>query len=1269
MAVTRSISTRLVLEGEKAYREGIKQINQEYRTLQSEMKLVDSVYAAQKHSVEALLAKNKVLSETIAKLTEKLNAEKAAIEKMQGLQRAYGEAAEASRQKLAKLTAETDEATRGTKKYENAVNAAQKELTKYEQKEKDAADKVAQHTQKLNGAQAELNKYNGKLNENEKHMTLVREASEHSAKSIDEFGKETKEAGDSAQQMGEKSRESIDALAAALVAAGIVATVREVGKALKECVQASIEFESSFAGVKKTVDASEAEYARLNSSLREMATEIPQTAGGLAEIMEMAGQLGVRGSDNLEKFTATIAAMEVSTNLSREAAATLLAQFANITGMDISNIDRLASTIVELGNNFATTESDIVNMAQGFASAFTQMGMSEAQIMAFSTGLLSMGINAEAGSTAFSKLGLQMKVAAETGEQGNAVIEKTGMSLRQLQMFADKDSGGFKELAHSMGLTTQELKNYMTAAGDLDKFASASSTGAKEFADAFRDDAGAAIMSFLEGLQRIEAEGGSMIVVLEEMGLTEARLGNAIRSAAGGYDVFANAQDMANAAFEENIALQKEAQTRYQTTESRIVLFQNAVSNLKIAIGDELTPAINGWVDTGSDVAKWAADVVEKHPEVVHLTTAVIAAGGAFVGLASGIALVSKAAGALTGLLAGNPAMLAVAAIGAVTAAFVTLAVTTRETDADLEALKKTAESVAGKVQAATSGYESDTGGIDAAVVAAESYIQRLAELERQSSLTDAEQREYERTLEKLKTVIPGINLELDEQTGLLKDGAEALKLQLGTWKEVQYAEAVLERRKELVDAVVEAEVALYEAEGKHKDAQNEAAEWMAVRNEKLIEMGQLMGMNAEQLRMLAENDLWDMVMGSHELRVEVPAENAASIEALAMYLYNVQGSLDGATDRAVSYEAILSSLTGTIGETQTAVESFDTGVQGAAGGTEQMTAATREYAQASKEFVENAKSVSDQIDDLMEQYDASYASAYENITNTLGLFNDMSNQTRTSVHEMIKSLDSQIKFMDDYQKNLTRAAELGIDKGLLEKLSDGSVESAMYLAAIEQDGGRNIAELNAKFAQVEEGKKSFSTQIADMKALFSGNMEEMEAAYAAMVDELDQSGIAYTNAEATMGGVLAGLQSKKGAVDALIQQVQSGLASLGSGEVYGPPAPAGSHAAGLSYVPYDDYMANLHEGEMVLTRLQAQAYRAEQFVNYGMQDKLMQGMGRYEPDPTGMRTGAQSGQPVVMRGGDFYMTQQIIAQETNYAAQQREAARSFGMVAREVMR
>ena len=154
-------------------------------------------------------------------------------------------------------------------------------------------------------------------------------------------------------------------------AAGVASMA--VAAATAASVYEGSQFESAFAGVKKTVDATAEEYAALRQNILDMTREIPSSASDIAGVMEIAGRLGI-ATESLTEFTETMINLGVSTNLSAEEAATNLAKFANIVNMadygtdGISNWERLGSVVVDLGNNFATTEADIVEMATRLAS-------------------------------------------------------------------------------------------------------------------------------------------------------------------------------------------------------------------------------------------------------------------------------------------------------------------------------------------------------------------------------------------------------------------------------------------------------------------------------------------------------------------------------------------------------------------------------------------------------------------------------------------------------------------------------------------------------------------------------------------------------------------------------------------------------------------------------------------------------------------------------------------------------------------------------------
>ena len=147
---------------------------------------------------------------------------------------------------------------------------------------------------------------------------------------------------------------------------------------------AAVALVQAFAGVRKTVIATESEYASLAGEVRAMALEKPVTAEDIAYIMELGGQLNI-AKENLSKFAGVIADLDVATNLDLEDASLQLAKFMNITNTGQDEIDRLGATIVDLGNNSATTERDIVNMAMRIAGSASNIGFAVTDVLALAT--------------------------------------------------------------------------------------------------------------------------------------------------------------------------------------------------------------------------------------------------------------------------------------------------------------------------------------------------------------------------------------------------------------------------------------------------------------------------------------------------------------------------------------------------------------------------------------------------------------------------------------------------------------------------------------------------------------------------------------------------------------------------------------------------------------------------------------------------------------------------------------------------------------------
>lgn len=383
-------------------------------------------------------------------------------------------------------------------------------------------------------------------------------------RSIEEFGNKVANISNKVDKLGSTLTTRLT-LPIAGIATGLISSAKE--------------FETAFTGVEKTVDGTATQMANLKQGIKDMAEEIPASTTEISAVAEAAGQLGIQ-TDNILTFTKTMINMGNATNLSADEAATTLARFANVTKMSQSDFDKLGSVIVALGNNFATTEAEITDMGMNLASAGTQVGMSQSQIMALATALSSVGLEAQAGGTAFSKVMVNMQLAVEKGGK--------------------------------------DLKNFASVAG----------MSTKQFQKAFKEDATNAIMQFVDGLSKSGERGKSAIKILDDMGITETRLRDALLRSANASEVMGKAIELGNKAWKENTALTNEADKRYQTLDSRLQTTKNKILNVATNTGDKLTPSFNKLLDKIDGLIDNFDNLNEEEVTNIIKTGALIAAIG-----------------------------------------------------------------------------------------------------------------------------------------------------------------------------------------------------------------------------------------------------------------------------------------------------------------------------------------------------------------------------------------------------------------------------------------------------------------------------------------------------------------------------------------------------------------------------------------------------------------------------------------------------------------
>lgn len=677
-----------IKEAESTFRlagAGVENYEKTIAGTESKLSMLGQKLTQQQRAVEqysrALVAANDKLKENYNRhqdYTQRLEQAKARQEELRFEVEAATVAYEGYRDSLGETDSATIAAKQNLERYQQEYEEATAEVTKLDGQVK-ALQKTMQNSADAVGkAQTDLNNAKAAVKDTEAEIRKLTEQ-------LYRMQSAWTQAGESLTAISRKC----ETISKAMTKAGksltthVTAPITALGTA---AVKASVDYEYAFADVRKTVDATEEEYNALSDSVKKMSTEVAASAEEIAEVMSIAGQLGIE-NEHLAEFTRTMIDLGNSTNLVAADAASEAARFANIMGMSQGQFQNLGSALVDLGNNYATTESEILAMSMRLAGAGKQVGLSEAQILGFATALSSVGIEAQMGGSAFSKALVKMEVASATG--GDA----------------------------------------------LEDFAKVSGMTAKQFKALWDSDPAAAFQSFIVGLSKMDEEGESAIATLEEIGIKEVRLRDTLLRSTNATELFSRAQETANRAWRENAALTNEANKRYATTKSRLTNLKNTALIFARQIGDDLNPTIQQIIDKANallqkflsldatqrqSIVKWAAFAAAVGPVVLVLGkvvgavgTVTGALGKAFTAIGKFSASVSMAGGGIGGLVkvlaSSKVAMVALAAAlvyGAVK--LVDVASGAKAAREALEGMAKTAKSW--KETAAETFYGSSQG-------------------------------------------------------------------------------------------------------------------------------------------------------------------------------------------------------------------------------------------------------------------------------------------------------------------------------------------------------------------------------------------------------------------------------------------------------------------------------------------------------------------------------------------------------------------------------
>lgn len=294
-------------------------------------------------------------------------------------------------------------------------------------------------------------------------------AIERSAEKMDEFTRKIRVSRQAMQQLGWSMYSTVTP-AATMFAYRAVSAAEEV--------------DAAYRNMRKTVEGTEEQFEALKQGAIDYSRTHYTSADTMLEIEAMGGQLGI-AVDELESFSKVTSDLDIATNLNADQAAEQLGQVSAIMkdmkGDRGDAFPRFGDALTRLGNNAATQESNIMDVTSRIASMGTICGFSTPQILALATAVASTGQGSEAAGTAIAK-------------------------------------------------TMSDIESAVGGGGDsLEAFAQVANMTAEDFKSAWDSDPSSALKAFIEGLEQLDATGGSSDSTLKSLKINSVRQKQALQ--------------------------------------------------------------------------------------------------------------------------------------------------------------------------------------------------------------------------------------------------------------------------------------------------------------------------------------------------------------------------------------------------------------------------------------------------------------------------------------------------------------------------------------------------------------------------------------------------------------------------------------------------------------------------------------------------------------------------------------------------------------------
>lgn len=1081
MALTK-IGASIVLEGEKSYRQALKEISAEQKVLKSEMQLTSATYKENQNSIDALSSKYDTLSKQLESQKNKVSVYASALDNARNKQQEsaeevekYSKELDIARAELEKMKNSEDSTNEAIAEQEKLVSELEGKLAGSEAQYNKNTASVQNWQAGLNIAQAQLVDVENELSNTEKYLDEAKKSTDGTAKSINEYGEEVNKASAQTTTFGEVLKAN---LASEVIIEGVKKLCDGVERLANATVSVGASFEYNMSQVAATMGITVDEIENGSESFEKLKMAAEEagatTMFSASEAAEALNYLALAGydADKAVETLPKVLSLASAGGLDLATASDMVTDSMAALGLETSELDKYIDEMAKTSQKSNTSVRQLVEATLAVAGTISSTGQS-LEVMNAELGVLANnGIKGAEGGTHLRNVLLAL---ASPTDKASATLQKLNINimnsdgtmrdLNSIMIDLNKSLDGLGDVQRTEIISTIFNKTDLTAVNALLKSTNGefdslygelkrASGAANEMANTLNNNLKGKVAILQSSIQALE---------ITMYDLFDDALKDSVDSASGAV--------------------------------SRL---NDELSNGKLGdsvgkLADSFADFVDTMIDWGTDALPVVIDgltlIFDNMDKIIPLAEGLVAGLIAFktTGVAINVATTAMSLyktvvegatvsqGLLNVAMKANPAALVATGVGVLTTAISAFAIGSKKSKSEMEKfneeLKKQLDPYEKANKAALEAIETRKKEKDSfanSKTIAEGLVTELQALSSQSSLTAHEQTRLAQVVDELNAIYPDLNLAIDEHTGKLNLSNAELEKNIELLQEQYMLEAAQEDLKDIATELYESEKRLNEL----YEQQNEALIANQEAYAKVAELGVGDG-REEKLNQTAKAAI--AINEQIEKEIELQEKLNAEYQGTTNYIKEYNGELD---------------------KTKESINSQVAAVENWHGHALPLT-----------------KEVHDQLTELSNAYDTAKEKAIESLDKQIGLFEELSNKSDLSVKQMKDHLDSQTEVMNTYREDMITAMQLVedglMDEGLLGSIKEMGIDGAGYLHELVEASKTDMDEFNAvmqAFADQEAAKEELANTLADIETNFSETKESILESASDMSTGIDEN-------------------------------------------------------------------------------------------------------------------------------------------------------------------